>query len=86
MQQFLDQTQNHQRLNLDPSDDFLEMSNQHLLSQLDALIKVVARLAEGVRVSELCAFGDEIILSYVCIPHSGHLSSPPTFIQQERVY
>jgi methionine aminopeptidase len=32
--------------------------------QLDALTKVVARIAEGVRVSELCAFGDEIILSY----------------------
>ncbi|KAF9178631.1 Proliferation-associated protein 2G4 [Haplosporangium sp. Z 767] len=30
----------------------------------DALTKVVARVAEGVRVSELCAFGDEIILSY----------------------
>ncbi|CAO3567278.1 unnamed protein product [Mortierella alpina] len=30
----------------------------------DALTKVVARVADGVRVSELCAFGDEIILSY----------------------
>ncbi|KAF9302820.1 Proliferation-associated protein 2G4 [Mortierella antarctica] len=30
----------------------------------DALTKVVARVAEGVVVSELCAFGDEIILSY----------------------
>jgi hypothetical protein len=32
---------------------------------IDALTKVVARVADGVRVSELCAFGDEIILSYV---------------------
>ncbi|KAG0053571.1 Proliferation-associated protein 2G4 [Gryganskiella cystojenkinii] len=30
----------------------------------DALTKVVARIADGVRVSELCAFGDEIIISY----------------------
>ncbi|KAG0068022.1 Proliferation-associated protein 2G4 [Linnemannia elongata] len=30
----------------------------------DALTKVVARVADGVRVSELCAFGDEVILSY----------------------
>ncbi|KAF9349160.1 Proliferation-associated protein 2G4 [Mortierella sp. AD094] len=30
----------------------------------DALTKVVARVADGVLVSELCAFGDEIILSY----------------------
>ncbi|GJJ73326.1 hypothetical protein EMPS_05684 [Entomortierella parvispora] len=30
----------------------------------DALTKVVARIADGIRVSELCAFGDEIILSY----------------------
>ncbi|KAG0219054.1 peptidase M24, structural domain-containing protein [Mortierella sp. GBAus27b] len=30
----------------------------------DALTKVVARVADGVRVSELCAYGDEVILSY----------------------
>ncbi|KAG0263360.1 Proliferation-associated protein 2G4 [Mortierella polycephala] len=30
----------------------------------DALTKVVARVVQGARVSELCAFGDEIILSY----------------------
>ncbi|KAG0369255.1 peptidase M24, structural domain-containing protein [Gamsiella multidivaricata] len=30
----------------------------------DALTKVVARVVDGVRVSELCAYGDEIILSY----------------------
>ncbi|KAF9578547.1 Proliferation-associated protein 2G4 [Lunasporangiospora selenospora] len=30
----------------------------------DALTKVVARVAAGVKVSELCAFGDEVILSY----------------------
>ncbi|KAF8937201.1 Proliferation-associated protein 2G4 [Dissophora ornata] len=30
----------------------------------DALTKVVARVTDGVRVSELCTFGDEVILSY----------------------
>lgn len=35
---------------------------------IDALTKVVARVADGVRVSELCTYGDEVILSYVSAP------------------
>ncbi|KAF9962305.1 Proliferation-associated protein 2G4 [Modicella reniformis] len=30
----------------------------------DALTKVCARVADGIRVSELCAYGDEVILTY----------------------